>query len=351
MLDADDRLLLREGERVELNSRYFDALALLVGTHGRLISKDRFLAEVWRGVPVTDEALTQCIRTLRRKLGDDAATPRFIETVPKNGYRFIAPVELAEGAPRHDSPPPPCQTPPPGAAASVWSDVARIGTAGIVGGALAGLVGGLLYGFVGALQPLEPGMGTISVVLVIALVTIAVALVGAAGVFFGIAAASIGVRRGRLREIARGALGGMLVGALVKLFGLDALNLLFGRAPGEITGAAEGAVLGAAAGLAASLARRGGSLERGMALGGICCGLAGTLIAIAGGRLMAGSLDLLAERFPGSRAGLAPIGRLLGEDGFGPISQIATAGFEGLLFGAFVIGAMLLARRRAGLVG
>src|SRR6185503_19790630 len=61
------------------------------------ISKDRFLDEVWRGVPVTDEALTQCIKTLRRQLGDDAARPRFIETVPKHGYRFVAPVERLEG--------------------------------------------------------------------------------------------------------------------------------------------------------------------------------------------------------------------------------------------------------------
>ena len=83
--------------RVDLNARYFDALALLVREAGTLVSKDRFLAEVWRGVPVTDEALTQCIRTLRRLLGDDASRPRFIETVPKHGYRFIAPVEAIGG--------------------------------------------------------------------------------------------------------------------------------------------------------------------------------------------------------------------------------------------------------------
>ena len=50
-------------------------------------------------MPVTDEALTQCIRTLRRKLGDDANRPRFIETVPKHGYRFIAPVEWSNEGP------------------------------------------------------------------------------------------------------------------------------------------------------------------------------------------------------------------------------------------------------------
>src|SRR5919112_3792579 len=95
ILDPRDRQLTRDGAPVELNARYLDALALLVREAGRLVSKDRFLDEVWRGVPVTDEALTQCIKTLRSRLGDDAARPRFIETVPKHGYRFIAPVEAA----------------------------------------------------------------------------------------------------------------------------------------------------------------------------------------------------------------------------------------------------------------
>src|SRR3954462_10826816 len=92
-LDTADRQLKSDGEPVELNARYFDALALMVREGGKLVSKDRFMDEVWRGIPVTDEALTQCIKTLRRQLGDDAASPRFIETVPKHGYRFIAPVD------------------------------------------------------------------------------------------------------------------------------------------------------------------------------------------------------------------------------------------------------------------
>ena len=96
-LDPRDRRLCRDDAPVELNGRYLDALVLLVSEPGRLVSKDRFMDEVWRGVPVTDEALTQCIRTLRKQLGDDAARPRFIETVPKHGYRFIAPVERSDG--------------------------------------------------------------------------------------------------------------------------------------------------------------------------------------------------------------------------------------------------------------
>ena len=88
LLDPGDRRLTRDGAPVELNARYLDALALLVREQGKLVSKDRFLDEVWRGVPVTDEALTQCIRTIRRQLGDDAANPRFITTVRGVGFRF-----------------------------------------------------------------------------------------------------------------------------------------------------------------------------------------------------------------------------------------------------------------------
>jgi hypothetical protein len=91
VLDPSDRQLSRGGEPVELNARYLDALALLVRERGKLVTKDRFLEEVWRGVPVTDEALTQCIRTLRRQLGDDAAAPRFIETVPSMATASLLP--------------------------------------------------------------------------------------------------------------------------------------------------------------------------------------------------------------------------------------------------------------------
>ncbi|MEA3046328.1 MAG: hypothetical protein QOJ53_660, partial [Sphingomonadales bacterium] len=64
-----------------------------------------------------------------------------------------------------------------------------------------------------------------------------------------------------------------------------------------------------------------------------------------GGRLMGGSLDLLARSFPDSRLRLDQIGGLFGENGFGPVSQIVTGGMEGALFGGCIVGAMILARR------
>ena len=129
--------------------------------------------------PVTDEALTQCIKTLRRKLGDDAGRPRFIETAPKHGYRFIAPVtsEPSAGA----------AVEPTGDARSArWLRFFLLASAGMGGGGLAGLIGGLIYGFVGASQP-QPA-GAASVFLVLVCLTMAVGLLGGAGVGAGIAA-------------------------------------------------------------------------------------------------------------------------------------------------------------------
>lgn len=345
-LDPADRRLTRDGDRVELNSRYLDALALLVGEAGRLVSKDRFMTEVWKGVPVTDEALTQCIRTLRKQLGDDAARPRFIETAPKHGYRFIAPVERlgggraaedaavaerVEAAARPDHP---------------WKRFGLLGSAGMIGGGAAGLAGGLVYGLIGASGPNAAGMGTASVLLVLAGLTLWVGLVGGAGVGFGIAAANLRSLRPGPWSVLGGALGGLIVGGAVKLVGVDAFTLLFGQSPGQITGAGEGLLLGGAVGLGAWLG--GGRLRRGLAAAGLTSAAAGLILSLVGGRLMAGSLDQLAGRFPDSRLQLAQLSALFGEAGLGPVSRTVSASLEGLLFGACVVGAMILARRSLG---
>jgi DNA-binding winged helix-turn-helix (wHTH) protein len=336
-LDSADRRLLRDGRPVELSSRYLDALALMLSEPGRLVSKDRFLDEVWRGVPVTDEALTQCIKTLRRQLGDEAGRPRFIETVPKHGYRFIAPVDGTATVIRLS-------------AHRAWRDVLLLGVAGTIGGGMAGFVGGLIYGFAVASDPVQPGVGGLSVLLVILCVTIAVALMGAAGVSFGIVLGNRLAARKWWGNVAGGALGGLIVGALVKLLGLDAFTLLFGHSPAGITGATEGLLLGATVGLSAWLAFRAGwaRLRRSAALAALIGALGGAVIALAGGRLMAGSLDLLARTFPDSRLRLDQISGLFGESGVGPVTRLVTSCLEGALFSACVVAAMILAQRSFG---
>ncbi|MCC7267695.1 MAG: transcriptional regulator [Caulobacteraceae bacterium] len=336
VLDAADRRLTRDGAPVELNARYLDALALLVAEAGRLVSKDRFMAEVWRGVPVTDEALTQCIRTLRRQLGDEAARPRFIETAPKHGYRFIAPVSRVGEAEA-------VEARAPGAVSRALA--LRIGLAGAAGGAMAGVFGGTLYNVAGR----SPAMGAISVLLVLVCLTMAVGVAGGAGVGFGVAAGALASGRLGPWTIAGGALGGWLAGALGKLVALDAVALLFGRSPGEITGAMEGALLGAAVGVGVWLGGRGAgppSPLRAALAAGLASLAAGAAIPPLGGRLMAGSLDLLAQAFPDSRLRLGQMGGIFGEPDFGPTTRAVVTGLEALLFGACLAAAITWARRR-----
>lgn len=342
-LDPAERRVTRGREVIDINGRYLDALELMVRERGSLVTKDRFMDEVWRGVPVTDEALTQCVRSLRKALGDDAARPRFIETVPKHGYRFVAPVEAWEDevtVERVSS----------SAAPGPWQNAALLAAGGTAGAGTAGVAGGILYGFV-ASQGVAAGGGAASVLIVVVLLTIAVALLGGAGVAIGIAGARTLAGASLAWTVAGGAVGGLVVGALARLFGLDAFNLLLGRAPAGMTGAGEGLLLGAAAGLAAWLALRGRDdrgLMRRMLTAGWIGALAGAVIVAAGGRMLGGSLALLADRFPGSRLRLDPIGPLFGEEGYGPLSQIVTGAAEGALFAACLAGGMVVARRRLG---
>ena len=292
------------------------------------------MGEVWRGIPVTDEALTQCIRTLRKQLGDDAARPRFIETVPKHGYRFVAPVEVLGSA-----------APPPSAPREPWRETLLLAGAGTVGGGIAGFIGGLVYGLAGASQPLAPGMGAVSVLLVLLCLTILVALIGGVGVAFGIAAA--GRLTGRAWPIAGGALGGLAVGAIVKFLGLDAFNLLIGRSPGDITGPFEGIAIGTAVGVAYVIAAALESCPRWrrIAVATLCGAAGGALVVALGGHMMGGSLDLLSHQFPDSHLRLDRIGAWFGEAGFGRTAQLVTAALEGGLFAAGVVTAMRLAQR------
>ena len=95
-VDLCARRLRRGAEVVPLPARAFDVLAYLIAHRGRAIDKDEIVAAVWRDVAVTDDSLIHAVSVLRRALGDDAAHPSFIETIPRRGYRFIDPADAAE---------------------------------------------------------------------------------------------------------------------------------------------------------------------------------------------------------------------------------------------------------------
>ncbi|HTG95161.1 MAG TPA: winged helix-turn-helix domain-containing protein [Pyrinomonadaceae bacterium] len=80
---------------ITLTPRAFDVFVFLVRNAGRVVEKRELFAEVWKETFVSDNALTKVIKEIRHTLDDDANAPRYIETIPKRGYRFIA--EIKEG--------------------------------------------------------------------------------------------------------------------------------------------------------------------------------------------------------------------------------------------------------------
>lgn len=94
-LRPDEGLLARNGEEIRLRPRAMEVLALLATRPGRVVSKGEIFAEVWEGNAVEDGALAHCISEIRNALGDTPRSPRYIETLPKRGYRLVAPVAPA----------------------------------------------------------------------------------------------------------------------------------------------------------------------------------------------------------------------------------------------------------------
>ena len=94
-LDVENQQLWRGSRHVSLRPKTFAVLRCLVKRAGRLVTKEELLDEVWPGTTVSDVVPIVCVRELRKALGDDAEAPRFIETLARRGYRFIAPVAAA----------------------------------------------------------------------------------------------------------------------------------------------------------------------------------------------------------------------------------------------------------------
>src|SRR5215813_8213737 len=90
-LDLSNERLLHDGDVVPLTPKAFAVLRRLVEDAGQLVKKDDLLRSVWRDTHVSDGVVRVIILEIRRALDDDSEQPRFIETVPRRGYRFIAP--------------------------------------------------------------------------------------------------------------------------------------------------------------------------------------------------------------------------------------------------------------------
>jgi len=91
-LDLGNEQLWRGAQELELRPKTFAVLRYLAQHPGQLVTKDEILDSVWPQTVVSDSVLKNCIRELRKALGDEALAPQYIETVHRRGYRFIAPL-------------------------------------------------------------------------------------------------------------------------------------------------------------------------------------------------------------------------------------------------------------------
>jgi DNA-binding winged helix-turn-helix (wHTH) protein len=358
-LSTRKRLLIRDGQQLPLIPRYLDLLIFLIERRRDAVHRREIFDRVWSDVIVSDSALSQAIRTLRRTLGDDPREPRFIRTVSRHGYQFTCPDVIEE--PDED-------VPEPVRAPEVESDLSagarsakaeqtrqkvgasltalmtgatRAGAGSALAGAAAGIAGGLL------LSVAPDNTAPLAIVPVLVVVGAGAGAAGGLGVGAGLAVAESSSRLRHAVGLTIGAAaGGAAIGMAVQwlmrwsLAAVVGLNLPIG-------GAVEGLVIGAAAGVGYAIAGRLGPARSRVyraAVVAACCAAGALALTWAGRPLAGGTLHLIAREARGSQISLTPLGRLVGEPGFGPMSQALIAAWEGGLFG-FGVGVALLRRR------
>jgi pimeloyl-ACP methyl ester carboxylesterase/DNA-binding winged helix-turn-helix (wHTH) protein len=99
LLDVPERRLLRDGVEIPLAHKVFSTLRLLLENAGRLLTREQLLETVWPDVTVEEGNLNHVISILRKTLGEPAGGEAYIETLPRVGYRFVAPVAELDAAP------------------------------------------------------------------------------------------------------------------------------------------------------------------------------------------------------------------------------------------------------------
>src|SRR5262249_13016953 len=97
-LDIGERRLSRGDEVLALRLKVFDTLRVLVENPGKLLTKEELLEAIWPGTSVEENNLNHNVSILRKALGERATGQSYIETIPRLGYRFVAPVEVERAA-------------------------------------------------------------------------------------------------------------------------------------------------------------------------------------------------------------------------------------------------------------
>ena len=122
--------LVKGARDLRVRPQLIDVLSCLAAQPGRVVTREQLLSVVWSDRFVAASGVARCMAELRQALADDARNPRIIETIPKRGYRLIAPVEPVDTVPDHPRPtvaparapetPPRQALPVPPAPASSW---------------------------------------------------------------------------------------------------------------------------------------------------------------------------------------------------------------------------------------
>src|SRR5258707_1160160 len=100
-LDLSNECLWKGAQAIKVRPKAFAVLDYLLGRPRQLVTKEELLTAVWPGTFVGEAVLKVAIREIREALGDDAASPRFIETAHRRGYRFIGQIAANEKTPAH----------------------------------------------------------------------------------------------------------------------------------------------------------------------------------------------------------------------------------------------------------
>ena len=89
-IDLSQETVRRDGEEYRLRQKTFQVLLHLIQNRDRVVTREELFSTVWKNVAVTEDALVQCVVEIRKALGDEPRSPRFVRTAPKRGYCFIA---------------------------------------------------------------------------------------------------------------------------------------------------------------------------------------------------------------------------------------------------------------------
>jgi DNA-binding winged helix-turn-helix (wHTH) protein len=119
------QLLFKNGQPVQLNAKSFEILRVLVENHDRVVTKEELMSAVWGNTAVEEGNINRNISSLRRALGEGPEDHRFILTVPRQGYRFVAEVTTCRAEDDQEAAPPAVNAQLPDAAAVLPASAAK----------------------------------------------------------------------------------------------------------------------------------------------------------------------------------------------------------------------------------